>query len=107
MMTIQIPPAIQFSPTTPGPHRTSTTLSFLQFVGLILGNVQGTLQIAQAISRAKKAIHSAVGAGESSFQLSPEDHRVLVTVCQQRQMHMFDFEQLETFFNAITEAQAS
>ncbi len=103
MKTIRIPSPVPFAPTTPGPSRTPEVITFLQFVGLILGNVTGTLEIAQAISRSKRAIKSAEEAGTSSFEISDTDYQVLMTVCRQRQLHMRDFEQLESFFDALVE----
>ncbi len=105
MKTIRIPEPVDFSPTTPGPRRLPEKITFLQFVGHILGNVTGTLEIAQAISRTKRALQSAVDTGGGSVVISDEDHAVLLSICKQRQLHMFDFEQLETFFAAITDPE--
>jgi hypothetical protein len=104
MKNITIPDPVPFKSAVPGPQRYSDPLPFLEFVGRILGNISGTLEIAQAISHAKQAIKKAVDSGLGACEISDHDLQVLVAVCKQRQMHMFDFEQLESFFAAITEA---
>jgi len=105
MLTIKIPEPLPFQSVTPGPQRLSNPIPFLEFVGRVLGNVTGTLEIAQAISHAKRAIKDAQDSGAKTFEISPADHQVLLVVCKQRQLHMYDFEQLEPFFNALLQAR--